>query len=58
MSAELNMNPKVKGTLKSTGRKSPNIVRAGKRTLFEDDEGKLFVKIFNKWWQFPNEIEY
>ena len=57
MKLNMTRNPKIKGKLKSTGKKQ-SIHRAGKRTLFEDEEGKLFVRIFNKWWQFPDEIEY
>jgi len=53
----MTMNPRIKGKLKSTGKKQ-SIHRAGKRTLFEDEEGKLFVRIDHKWWQFPDQVEH
>lgn len=43
--------------MKNTGRKA-NILRAGKRAIFVDENGQEWVKVKGKWWKFPEEIEY
>ena len=48
---------KIKGQLHKTER-TVKPVRVGLRTIYKDDAGKLWVKCFNKWWKFPEEIEY
>lgn len=35
-----------------------NCTRIGKRRLYEDEVGNLFVKIYGKWWKFPESVEY
>jgi len=48
---------KVVGRLSRTRRKA-RIIRGGVRTIFKDQNGKLFVKLARKVWKFPEEIEY
>ena len=45
------------GTLHKTGRKVYP-VRTGVRVIYQDDAGQLWVKIFGKFWRFPEEIDY
>lgn len=33
-------------------------VRCTPRRLYQDDTGNHFVKIFNKWWKFPEQVEH
>lgn len=33
-------------------------IRVGKRNIYKDASGQEWVKCFNKWWKFPQEIEY
>ena len=47
---------KPKG-LKKTDRKV-NAYRVGLRVLYQDNTGQLWAKIFNKWWRFPQDIDY
>jgi len=47
----------IKGKLHKTKRKVKP-VRCGTRTVYKDDAGQLWVKCFNLWWKFPQEIEY
>ena len=48
---------KIVGKLHKTGR-FVKPVRVSKRMIFIDKLGQQWVKIFNKWWKFPEEIEY
>jgi len=47
----------IKGVLHKTSRKVKP-VRVGVRTIYKDDSGQLWVKCFNLWWKFPQEIDY
>lgn len=33
-------------------------VGCSKRRLYQDEAGSYFVKIFNKWWKFPEQVEH
>ena len=35
-----------------------NVVGVGKRRIYEDINKQGFVKCFNKWFMFPQEIDY
>ena len=35
-----------------------NITGVGKRRLYEDANRQAYVKCFNKWFQFPQQIDY
>lgn len=35
-----------------------NVAGVGKRRIYEDKNKQAFVKCFNKWFMFPQEIEY
>lgn len=45
------------GTLHKTGR-TVWPVRTGRRVIYRDDAGQLWVKISSKFWRFPEEIDY
>ena len=47
----------ITGKLRNTGR-TVYPIRVGKRSIFSDDGDQLWVKCFNKWWKFPEEIEH
>lgn len=48
---------KIIGRLHRTGRRFRG-VGVGKRTIHEDEAGQEWAKAFNKWWKFPQEVEY
>ena len=50
-------NYQITGKLHKTDR-TVNPTRVGKRRIFRDESGQLWVKCFNQWWKFPEEIEY
>jgi len=45
------------GTLHKTGR-TVWPVRTGRRIIYKDDAGQLWVKIRGDFWRFPEEIDY
>lgn len=47
----------IKGKLHKTDR-TVRVVGCGGRRIYADEKGGLFVKCFNKWWKFPQEIDY
>ena len=48
---------RIIGKLRKTGRRvKPVCVPV--RCIWIDEADQLWVKIFNKWWKFPEEIEY
>lgn len=28
------------------------------RPLYQDEQGKKFIKMFGKWWKFPEQVEH
>lgn len=48
---------KIIGRLRRTNR-LVKPVRVGVRKIHQDEKGQHWVKCFNKWWKFPEEIEY
>jgi len=48
---------KIVGNLRKTNRKVKPI-RVGTRQIMIDDVGQQWVKVFGKYWKFPEEIEY
>jgi hypothetical protein len=48
---------KISGKLTRTKR-TVKPVGSSKRTIMKDEHGKLWVKVFGKYWKFPEEIEY
>lgn len=48
---------KIKGKLVSTDQ-TVKPVRVDKRHVLKDEAEQLWVKIFGKYWKYPEEVEY
>lgn len=42
----------------SSGKLYANVYRVGQRRKYIDEKGQIFLKVSNKWWKFPEEIEH
>ena len=47
----------IKGKLRLT-EETVKPVRVGKRHVLKDEAEQLWVKIFGKYWKYPEEVEY
>ena len=61
MAGEYDMKYQPVGNLKpALNQDKPFVMvyRVGRRRKYQDSVGNIFVKVFNQWWRFPEEIEY